>query len=35
VPLKLNLDLKGGYTMEYRIEEKEAFKIVGLKDTFK
>lgn len=34
-PLKLNVILKGGYTMEYRIEEKEAFKVVGLKDSFK
>lgn len=34
-PLKINLILKGGYTMEYRIEEKESFKIVGLKDSFK
>ncbi len=34
-PLKVNLTLKGGYTMEYKIEEKEAFKVVGLKDSFK
>lgn len=34
-PLKVNLTLNGGYTMEYRIEEKEAFKIIGLKDSFK
>lgn len=34
-PLKLNVILKGGYTMEYRIEEKEAFRVVGLKDSFK
>lgn len=34
-PLKINLILKGGYTMEYKIKEKEAFKIVGLKDSFK
>ena len=34
-PLKLNVILKGGYTMEYRIEEKEAFKVVGLKCSFK
>lgn len=32
-PLKINLILKGGYTMEYRIEEKEAFKIIGLKNN--
>lgn len=34
-PLKINLILRGGYTMEYRIEEKEAFKVIGLKDNFK
>ena len=34
-PLKINLILKGGYTMEYKIEEKDAFKVVGLKDNFK
>lgn len=34
-PLKINLMLKGGYTMEYKIEEKEAFRVVGLKDSFK
>ena len=34
-PLRLNVILKGGYTMEYMIEEKEAFKVVGLKDSFK
>ena len=34
-PLKINLILKGGNTMEYKIEEKEAFKVVGLKDSFK
>ena len=34
-PLKVNLILKGGYTMEYKIEEKEAFKVVGLKESFK
>ena len=34
-PLRVNLILKGGYTMEYKIEEKEAFKVVGLKDRFK
>lgn len=34
-PLKVNLILKGGYTMEYRIEEKESFKIVGLRGNFK
>ena len=34
-PLRVNLILKGGYTMEYKIEEKEAFKVIGLKDSFK
>lgn len=34
-PLKINLILKGGYTMEYKMVEKEAFKVVGLKDSFK
>lgn len=34
-PLKINLILKGGYTMEYKIEERESFKVVGLKDSFK
>lgn len=34
-PLKINLILKGGNTMEYKIEEKEAFKVVGLKESFK
>ena len=34
-PLKVNLILKGGYTMEYKIEEKDAFKVVGLKESFK
>ncbi len=34
-PLRINITLKGGYTMEYKIEEKESFKVVGLKDSFK
>ena len=34
-PLKINLSLKGGYTMEYKIEENESFKVVGLKGNFK
>lgn len=34
-PFKLNLTMKGGYTMEYRLEEKEAFKIIGLKNNIK
>lgn len=34
-PLKINIDLKGGYTMEYKIEEKESFKVVGILKKFK
>lgn len=34
-PLKINLTMKGGYKMEYRIEEKGAFKVIGLKGNFK
>ncbi|MDO5556645.1 MAG: AraC family transcriptional regulator [Clostridia bacterium] len=34
-PLKVNLILKGGYTMEYKIEEKEAFKVIGLSKIMK
>lgn len=33
--LKINIDLKGGYTMEYKIEEKEEFKVVGLSKVMK
>ena len=29
-PLKINLILKGGYTMEYKIEEKESFKVIEI-----
>ncbi|MGX7030864.1 AraC family transcriptional regulator [Vagococcus zengguangii] len=32
-PLKVNLELKGGYLMEYRIEEKPAFKVAGICQT--
>lgn len=34
-PLKINLIIKGGYTMEYKIEEKEAFKVIGLRKNLK
>lgn len=34
-PLRINIDLKGGYTMEYRIKEKESFKVVGVSKKFK
>ena len=35
VPLKVSFNLKGGYTMEYRIEEKDAFNVIGLSKTIK
>lgn len=34
-PLKINIILKGGYTMEFKIEEKEEFKVIGLKGSFR
>ncbi|MBO5475261.1 MAG: AraC family transcriptional regulator [Bacilli bacterium] len=34
-PLRISIDLKGGYIMEFRIEEKESFKVVGLAKKFK
>lgn len=34
-PLRISIDLKGGYTMDYKIEEKESFKVVGLSEKFK
>jgi len=34
-PLKINVILKGGYTVEYTLEEKESFKVVGLKSNIK
>ena len=34
-PLKINLIVKGGYTMEYKIEERERFKVIGLKSNLK
>lgn len=34
-PLKINVILKGDYTMEYKIEEKESFKVIGLKNNVK
>jgi len=34
-PLKINLIIKGGYTMEYKLEEKEAFRVIGLKRSLK
>ena len=33
-PLKLSISLKGGYIMDYRIEEKEAFTVLGVSNEF-
>lgn len=33
-PLKIEFSLKGGYIMDYKIVEKEAFTIVGVSKTF-
>lgn len=33
-PLQVNLLLKGGYTMDYKIEEKEAFTVIGVSHMF-
>src|SRR5574344_516459 len=32
--LKINVSLKGGYTMDYKIEEKGAFTVLGVSKTF-
>lgn len=32
-PLKINISLDGGYILDYRIEDKEAFSIIGLKNS--
>jgi len=34
-PLKVSIVLKGGYTMEYKIVEKEAFAVIGIAGVFK
>lgn len=34
-PLKINFILKGGYTMDYKIVEKEAFTVIGIAKIFK
>lgn len=34
-PLKIEFTLKGGYSMNYKIVEKDEFTVVGLKRTFK
>lgn len=34
-PLKNKLILEGGFTMDYKIEEKEAFEVIGLSKVFK
>lgn len=33
-PLKIKFTLEGGYSMDYKIEEKEAFTVVGLSRVF-
>ncbi len=34
-PLKVKFSLKGGYTMDYKIIDKDAFTVMGLSKTFK
>lgn len=34
-PLKINFLLKGGYTMDYKIVEKDAFTVMGTSKSFK
>lgn len=34
-PVKITLQLEGGYIMDYRIVEKEAFTVLGIKGKFK
>lgn len=34
-PLKVKFSLKGGYTMDYKIIDKDAFTVMGLSRTFK
>jgi AraC family transcriptional regulator len=34
LPLKINFKLEGGNTMEYRIEAKEALRVIGVKRVF-
>lgn len=33
-PLKLTISLKGGYTLDYRIEKKESFTVMGVSKEF-
>jgi AraC-type DNA-binding domain-containing proteins len=33
-PLRISFELKGGYIMEYKIEEKQAFTIIGISKKF-
>ena len=33
-PLKINISLKGGYIMNYKIEKKESFKVLGVSKHF-
>ena len=32
-PLKINISLDGGYILDYRIEDKETFSIIGIKNS--
>lgn len=34
LPLKINIVLKGGHVLDYKIIEKEAFQVIGLKKSF-
>lgn len=34
VPLKIDLSLKGGYTMEYKLIKKESFTVIGVMKRF-
>jgi len=34
LPLEITTSIKGGHVMEYKIEKKKAFKIIGLKQSF-
>ncbi|MDL2212293.1 AraC family transcriptional regulator [Erysipelotrichaceae bacterium OttesenSCG-928-M19] len=34
-PLKIKFSLEGGYTMDYKIVKKDAFKVIGLRREFK
>lgn len=34
-PITLNIDIKGNRQFSYRVEEKEAFRVIGVKETYK